>query len=366
MKCDASPNRSLRSRRGWQPPSDEAELTRRVVEELPDLAWTATADGFVDFYNRRWLEYTGTPLEDAAGWGWASLLPEEQRPLLLEGWRHAVETGEPFHVEAQIRGADGHYRWFLTRARPVHDRAGRVIRWIGINVDVDEQHRLREEVEAQSRLTHAITDNASGALFLMDANQHCTFMNPAAEKMTGFTMQEVLAARGPLHDLIHHRRPGNRPYPLAECPIDRALPTRAREQGVDVFVHKDGHFYPVGFTASPIVVAGRPTGTVIEVTDLSAAESREAWLEALIEGSPVGIAVYDRSLRFLRVNAALARMARLEPHACLGRTLREVLPGLPEDLRSVSPGHRDRHGGRRLRAENPRRSVPEPRRRLRP
>jgi len=119
-------------------------------------------------------------------------------------------------------------------------------------------------------LARTIAENATLALFMMDARQHCTYMNAAAEQLTGFTLAEVLERDQPLHDIIHHKRPDGSPYPLAECPIDRALPQRAREYGEDVFVHKKGHFYPVSFTASPIIEHGIPVGTVIEVRDITA------------------------------------------------------------------------------------------------
>jgi PAS domain S-box-containing protein len=129
----------------------------------------------------------------------------------------------------------------------------------------------------------AIAQNATLALFIMDEHQQCTFMNPAAERLTGYTLDEV---RGrPLHDVIHHTRPDGTHFPLEECPIDRAFPQNMREQGEEVFVHKDGHFYPVAFTASPIREDGRTVGTVIEVRDITeerrAREERERLLRAL-------------------------------------------------------------------------------------
>src|SRR5918998_751729 len=104
------------------------------------------------------------------------------------------------------------------------------------------------------RQLEAVCDNATVALFVMDARQHCTYMNPAAEKLTGYTLAEVQGR--PLHDFIHHTRPDGRPYPLEECPIDQALPQNNQEQGEEVFVHKDGSFYTVSFTASPIREGG--------------------------------------------------------------------------------------------------------------
>jgi len=104
----------------------------------------------------------------------------------------------------------------------------------------------------------------------MDDRQHCIYMNRAAEHLTGWTLDEVLARDCPLHDIVHHIYPDGRPFPLEECAIDRAFPENNQERGEEVFVHRDGHFFPVGFTASPIRDdATNIIGTIIEVRDIS-------------------------------------------------------------------------------------------------
>ncbi|WP_299758926.1 PAS domain S-box protein [uncultured Pontibacter sp.] len=138
---------------------------------------------------------------------------------------------------------------------------------LNLNQDLDKRVQQRTaELEYQNRITKTITDNATAAMFMMDEKGFCTFMNPAAVAMIGFTLEEV---RGkPLHDLIHHTHPDGTHYPMSECPIDRALPqdnsVRAHE---DVFIRKDGTFFPVSCAASPIKENGVPVGTVIEVRD---------------------------------------------------------------------------------------------------
>ena len=119
----------------------------------------------------------------------------------------------------------------------------------------------------QSLLSHLqdVCENATVALFVMDEGQCCVYMNPAAEQLTGYRLDEVLGA--PLHDFVHHTRPDGSPYPLAECPIDRAAPLNMQERGEETFVHRDGSFYPVHFTASLVHRDGRVVGTVIEVQD---------------------------------------------------------------------------------------------------
>jgi len=134
--------------------------------------------------------------------------------------------------------------------------------------------------EHYRRQLEAVCNNATVALFIMDERQHCTYMNPAAERLTGYSLSEVEGK--PLHDYVHHTRPDGTPYPLEECPIDRALPQNNQEQGEEIFVHPDGRFYNVAFTASPIREDGRPVGTIIEVRDTTrekqAAEEHERLL----------------------------------------------------------------------------------------
>ena len=115
--------------------------------------------------------------------------------------------------------------------------------------EMAERKQREQELAEQRRLYKSVTDNAALSLFIMDESQQCVFMNPAAEVLTGFTLAEVMGR--PLHDVVHHTRPDGSPYPLSECPIDQVFPKNDREQGEEVFVHKDGHFYSVTFTASP-------------------------------------------------------------------------------------------------------------------
>ncbi|MBD2090698.1 PAS domain S-box protein [Microcoleus sp. FACHB-1515] len=148
-------------------------------------------------------------------------------------------------------------------------------------VNFEQPEKKREET-AQSadlyrRQLEVVCNNATLAIFIMNEQQQCTYMNPAAEKLTGYSLAEVQGRA--LHDIIHHTHPDGTPYPLEECPIDRALPQNNQEQGEEVFVHKDGHFYPVAYTASPIRDASGIVGTIIEVRDISeekaAAQARE-------------------------------------------------------------------------------------------
>lgn len=168
--------------------------------------------------------------------------------------------------------------------------------------DAALKQRDAELAEAHRRL-NAIVDNATVAIFLMDERQQCAYMNAAAEKLTGYRLSETIGR--PLHDVVHHTRPDGSHYPLEDCPIDRAFPERAQMQGEEIFVHKNGSFYPVAFTASPILDdESRTVGTIIEVQDITARRTADAQRELLMRE------VDHRSRNVLAVVQSLLRLTK--------------------------------------------------------
>jgi PAS domain S-box-containing protein len=209
----------------------------------------------------------------------------------------ARQLGIVTYVSAPVTVEDGHLFGTLcaasTSSRPISEEGEQALllcaRMIGKHIDRERAQRrtavqaaarvesLQGRVLKHQRRLNAVLDNATVAVFLIDEQQHCIYMNPAAERLTGYTLEETSGR--PLHDVVHHTRPDGTPYPLADCPIDRAFPENNQEQGEETFVHKDGTFYPVAFTASPIRdEVARIVGTVVEVQDI---RQQKAVLDAL-------------------------------------------------------------------------------------
>jgi PAS domain S-box-containing protein len=134
--------------------------------------------------------------------------------------------------------------------------------------DITARNQAARELGLTTQRLNAIINNTMMAIFMMDSRQHCVFMNSAAEHLTGYKLEEVKGR--PLHDVIHHTHPDGRHFPLEDCPIDRAFPEENQVQGEETFIHKDGRFYPVAFTASPIRDdEGIAIGTVIEAREIT-------------------------------------------------------------------------------------------------
>ena len=100
------------------------------VDAIPTLAWSARPDGSAEFFNRRWLDYTGLSAQEASDWGWAATLHTEDRDKLLDFWRRLLASGEAGEIEARLRRYDGEYRWFLFRIEPVRDDRGGILKMV--------------------------------------------------------------------------------------------------------------------------------------------------------------------------------------------------------------------------------------------
>ena len=122
-------------------------LFRTLADHLPALAWAARPDGYIDFYNQPWFDYTGTTLEQMQGWGWQAVHDPSMLDEVTARWRQAIATGERFEMEFPLRGKDGAFRWFLTRVQPVRDDRGQIVRWVGTNSDVNEQREDRRRID---------------------------------------------------------------------------------------------------------------------------------------------------------------------------------------------------------------------------
>ena len=115
-----------------------------LAESIPQLVWIMDAKGYIFWYNQRWFDYTNTNLDDMKGWGWKSVHHPDEVNRVVKHLEHCVEAGVVWEDTFPLRGADGEYRWFLSRAEPIRDEAGKIVRWFGTNTDIEEQRRSEE------------------------------------------------------------------------------------------------------------------------------------------------------------------------------------------------------------------------------
>lgn len=137
------------------------ELLRALANTIPQLAWMAGTDGGIVWFNDRWYAYTGRTPQQSVGWGWQQVIEPSVLSAVMARWRDTIRTGEPFEMEFPLRGADGGYRWYLTRVSAVRDAEGRVVRWFGTNTDVDQVKRAEQALRDESHVLELLNNTGN-------------------------------------------------------------------------------------------------------------------------------------------------------------------------------------------------------------
>jgi PAS domain S-box-containing protein len=125
---------------------------RQVIDSAPALIHTARADGYIDFFNRTWLDFVGEPLRSLLGWKWTSWIHPDDVESFVQKWRESIATGERFEGAARVRRADGEYRWMLHHKLALRARDGEILKWHGSSIDIQERKRAEEELKTSAEL----------------------------------------------------------------------------------------------------------------------------------------------------------------------------------------------------------------------
>jgi PAS domain S-box-containing protein len=265
------------------------------LEAAQTVAWRLEPEGMTVTTSENAAEVYGLPTGSSPATLVRLLHPDDVEHY-QSTLTQAVERRDSYITQYRIiRPDNGETVWIEERGNTVCDADGKVRFVAGVSIDITARKLAEEKLLFQYDLTKNITDNATTAIFMMDASSRCTFMNPAAEKMTGYTFCEV--ENQLLHDLVHHHYPDGRPYPWKDCPLDRALPEHNEVRDhADVFFRKDGQSFPVICNAMVIRKEGVAIGTVIEVRDVTQEKEAAQELKRLVAELEVSA---DRKNQFL-------------------------------------------------------------------
>lgn len=276
---------------------------RELADSLPQLVWTCRPDGYCDFLSRRWVEYTGLPETGQLGGGWLESVHPDDRERLVAAWNTAVAGGHDFRVEFRIRrGADGAYRWFDTRALPLRDAQGRIVRWFGSNTDVHEARAIAEALRASDSRFRTLIDQAADAIYVHDTAGRLCDVNRYACESLGYPRAALLG--------------------LGVADIDPAVPAagvaawRTLAPGASLTVHSrhrrsDGSTFPVEVRLG-ICAPGGERQVIAIARDVSERERSEAAIRELNAGLERRVA--ERTAELTAANAELDAFAYAVSH----------------------------------------------------
>jgi PAS domain S-box-containing protein len=164
---------------------------RLVIDTAPAMLHSARPDGYVDFFNLRWLEYVGASLEEISGWRWTTVIHPDDVEDVVAKWRSSVATGKPFETEARFRRADGEYRLMLLRKVPLRDEAGSIVKWYGSATDIEDRKRAEDELRKQKEVFQKIFENIPITISFVGQDGQIELVNPEWERAMGWTLKEM-------------------------------------------------------------------------------------------------------------------------------------------------------------------------------
>lgn len=130
---------------------------QQLADAMPQMIWSTLPDGFHDYYNSQWYDFTGVPQGSTDGEAWNGMFHPDDQERAWSRWRHSLRTGEPYEIEYRLRHRSGEYRWTLGRALAVRNEEGQIIRWVGTCTDIHEHKQVAQQNEILSReLSHRI------------------------------------------------------------------------------------------------------------------------------------------------------------------------------------------------------------------
>jgi len=259
----------------WKTALRESEARfRELADNISQFAWTADEKGWIYWYNKRWHDYTGTTLAEMQGWGWRKVHHPDHVDRVVRRIRRSFEDGTPWEDTFPLRARDGSYRWFLSRALPIRDEAGDVVRWFGTNTDITEQieaekalrdlnETLEQRVVAATRERLQIWNVSQDLLVVGDLDGTCLSVNPAWTATLGWSESDLVGK--PSFWLLH---PDD---------VERAATERRRvaigqkAMAVEIRLrHTDGSYRWLSWNAA--VDGNRIYGMGRDVTELRRAE----------------------------------------------------------------------------------------------
>ncbi len=304
---------------------ESEERFRTLANTLPQLAWIARSDGYIYWFNQRWYEFTGTTPKQMEGWGWQSVHDPAVLPRVMEEWQSSIATGQPFDMDFPLRGADGHYRSFLTRVLPMKDADGHVVQWFGTNTDITERKQAEAErerllVEVQRRIVEldTIFNAIVDPMIAYNAEGIAIKANPALVMTLGRDpagMSEVEVAQA-----LAMRHPDGTPMHEMEIPATRSQRGEVVKGERLLATDAEGHEMILQITAARLIQDGRRWGVVSIWHDITKREQafeeakrRAAELDATFDAVVDPMISFNDQGTIVQTNPSMRRQLGYDP-----------------------------------------------------
>jgi len=300
---------------------------RLIIDTVPGMLWTARPDGWVDFLNQRWLEYTGMALEKGLGWGWEPTYHPDDLEQVKSKWLAAIAKRQPLDALARLRKFDGEYRWVLKRAFPLFDSAGRVLAWYGSNIDIHDQKQAQEKLrENEAYLAEAQKLSHTGSWAWVPSTDKVRFWSEECFRMLDFDPDAGVPTFEDFFQRIHPDDQAGKAETLERSRRDKV--------GFDIefrYILPNGEIRDIHSVGHPVL---SPTGDLLELVGTVIDETERKRAEASLRKTEADLARVARATTLGELTASIAHEVNqpiaavvTNANACL-RWLRGESPNL--------------------------------------
>jgi len=310
---------------------------RDLANNMSQLAWTADENGSIYWFNQRWFDYFGTTAAEMATPGWERSVhhPDHVERVLDKFWR-ALKAGEIWEDTFPLRGRDGVYRSFLSRAVPIRDATGKVVRWFGTNTDISEIQKSEKNLAGLEDRYRGLLEAAPDAMVVVNQSGKVVLLNVQAEKQFAYSRDELVGQN--VTNII--------PEGFAERMIADGTRTAAEAlaqqigTGIELYgLRKDGSEFPIEIMLSPLESAEGVlvTAAIRDISVRKDAERHLAQTEAryrgLLEAAPDGMVVVNKRGEIVLLNAHAEKQFRYWRDELIGKKVKSIIPeGFAERL----------------------------------
>ena len=270
----------------------------------------ADETGSIFWYNRRWFDYTGTALEEMQGWGWQAVHAPDHIDRVVEKYARCIALGEVWEDTFPLRGADGHYRWFLSRAIPIRDADGHVLRWFGTNTDITAQRDAEEALRLADRrkdeflamLAHELRNPLAPIANSLHILRMAEDLDPAVERVYEILERQTHHLTRLVDDLLEVSRITQGKIELRKQQVELAAVIRSAVETSRPLIDASGHQIAITLPSEPALLIADPTRLSQAVANLLTNAAKytpsggQIWLSAEANGGDAVIRVRDNGI----------------------------------------------------------------------
>lgn len=301
-------------------------LDQHAIVSITDEA------GSLIYANEKFCQISQFSLEELMGENHRIVNSGYHSQSFFESMWRTITSGEVWHDEICNRAKDGTLFWTNATIVPFLNSDARPYQYISIRTDITQQRLLKEEIEASKRLLQNVMNTLGEGVYTLDAEGHCTFLNPEAEKILGWRLEEIEGRL--LHDLIHANKLDGTYIRRSDCSIRATIEAgEVYRSDREYFQHKSGRFFPIFIVASPIFEDGEFVGSVAAFQDISARLAAEEALREsenkqrmMLDNAADAVFVAGSDERWIYVNDQVLSMLGYTREELIGASVYELLP----------------------------------------